>query len=235
MKKIISLKVNVVYSDKMKMDENQDQAVNIAAIGKVLRTARKEKGLSIEMLAKTAGVGAGTVSMYERGMGNPTVQTLRRLADILGLPLTGLATSPSAVDALVPHPSSADENRTVSLMPRFQAGRVSIVRQSERRRLVLPGVGPVYDILSPDLDGALLLMHSIFRVGFDNLDEPFQHFGEEVVTVLEGRLEGRIGDTTFVLEEGDTVTFDAALPHGWRTLGDTNASLYSALTPPVLK
>lgn len=93
----------------------------------------------------------------------------------------------------------------------------------------------MYEILSPDLEGAILLMQSRFRVGFDNFDEPFQHPGEEVVTVIAGRLEARIGDNELTLAPGDTVTFDASLPHGWRTLGDSDAELYSALTPPMLK
>jgi DNA-binding XRE family transcriptional regulator/mannose-6-phosphate isomerase-like protein (cupin superfamily) len=206
----------------------------IRAIGKQLRLTRRARGLSIEALAKSAGVGAGTVSQYERGMGNPTIETLRKLAAVLDVPLTAFASGPSATSNGYPHHTGPDAS-TTQWTPAVRPGRVDVVRADGRRRLTLPGVGPAYDILSPDFDGALLLMHSVFRVGFDNFDVPFQHVGEEAVVVVEGRLEGRIGDRSLILDAGDTVTFDASLSHGWRTLGDTDATLYSAITPPTLK
>lgn len=222
----------------METDIDGDAARSVRRIGALLRSTRQERGLSIEALARAAGVGAGTVSQYERGRGNPTLQTLRKLARALDLSLAAFHASSSTLDSGddLADPHGTDGSTLVTRwLPPVRAGRVDVVRADERRQLVLPGPGPVYEILSPDLDGAILLMQSRFRVGFDNFDEPFQHPGEEVVTLTAGRLEGRIADTQFTLEPGDSVTFDASLPHGWRTLGDTDAELYSALTPPVLK
>jgi transcriptional regulator with XRE-family HTH domain len=217
----------------MNVNLDEGAAQSVRAMGVQLRVMRKEQGLSIEELAKTAGVGAGTVSQYERGMGNPTVHTLRKLTDALGLPMSALASSslPSVAD-LHGAPNVSDGSQWTSLV---RAGRVDVVRVEDRRRLVLPGVGPSYEILSPDMNGALLVMLSVFRVGFDNFDQPFEHAGEEAITVTDGRLEGLIGGTSVVLEKGDTVTFDASLPHAWRTLGESDATLYSAITPPTLK
>lgn len=181
--------------------------------------------MSIESLAREAGVGAGTVSQYERGMGNPTIATLRRLAAVLGIPLIALAgNDETAAEPAPPRDTQAN----------FRPGHVGVVRAAQRRRLVLPGVGPEYDILTPDLHGALVMMQSVFHVGFDNLDDRFSHEGEEVVTLVTGRVEARIGDDTMILEAGDSVTFDASLPHGWRTLGSDDASFYAAITPPTM-
>lgn len=217
----------------MKIESDVNVVRSIHAIGSLLRATRRQRELSIEDLANAAGVGTGTVSQYERGMGNPTIQTLRKLAQALDLPLAAFYGDPSSGDDQE-HPAPSVE--ALAEWPNtHRRGRVSVVPADGRRQLTLPGVGPVYDILSPNLDGALLLMHSVFRVGFDNLEAPFEHPGEEVITLTEGRLEGRIGETSVILEEGDTVTFDAWLPHGWRTLGDVDAKLYSALTPPILK
>ena len=217
----------------MNIEADDDIDRSIRAIGTLMRATRRDKGLSIAGLAKAAGVAAGTVSQYERGMGNPTVHTLRKLADVLNLPLTAFASGPSVFHDDVRH--IQPEVPAAQWVSTARRGRVEVVRANERRRLHLPGVGPVYDILSPDFDGALLVMHSVFRAGFNNFEQPFKHFGEEAVTLTEGRLEGLIGGVSVTLEAGDTVTFDSSLPHAWRTLGDTNASLYSALTPPALK
>lgn len=38
-----------------------------------------------ETLAELSGVGLRTLKQFERGKGNPTLQTLQKLADILGM------------------------------------------------------------------------------------------------------------------------------------------------------
>lgn len=41
-----------------------------------------------EMLAELSGVGLRTLKQFESGKGNPTLQTMSKLADALGLELT---------------------------------------------------------------------------------------------------------------------------------------------------
>jgi transcriptional regulator with XRE-family HTH domain len=48
-----------------------------------------------------------------------------------------------------------------------------------------------------------------------------QHRGEEFIFVLEGRLEFRSSDRTIEMEEGDSIYFDAAIPHGLRGIDGT--------------
>jgi transcriptional regulator with XRE-family HTH domain len=38
-----------------------------------------------ETLAELSGVGLRTLKQFERGKGNPTLQTLQKLADVLGM------------------------------------------------------------------------------------------------------------------------------------------------------
>lgn len=46
------------------------------------------------------------------------------------------------------------------------------------------------------------------------------HDGQEFNMVTEGSMEIMIGNKTFVLNEGDSIYFDATRPHGMRALGD---------------
>ena len=58
--------------------------------GKVLRGARKSKGMTQEQLALNAGVERNFVSLIERGVNQPTIRVLFRLAAALGTPASEL-------------------------------------------------------------------------------------------------------------------------------------------------
>jgi len=53
------------------------------SIGERLRSARKQKGLTIAELAKLLGVAPITVSRYETNKREPDIETLKKLSDIL--------------------------------------------------------------------------------------------------------------------------------------------------------
>jgi transcriptional regulator with XRE-family HTH domain len=53
------------------------------AFGKVLRTLRAERGLSQEALALEAGVQRNYVSLIERGINQPTINIIFKLASAL--------------------------------------------------------------------------------------------------------------------------------------------------------
>lgn len=55
-------------------------------LGKNLRTARKRLGLTLEEVAERSGVQAGEVSRIERGLRDPQVSTLEKLATAVELP-----------------------------------------------------------------------------------------------------------------------------------------------------
>jgi len=55
---------------------------------KYIKTRREMLQVTQEMLAELAGVSLRTLKQFESGKGNPTLQTLSKLADALGLELT---------------------------------------------------------------------------------------------------------------------------------------------------
>ncbi len=52
-----------------------------------LKERRETLKLSQEKLAELSSVGLRTLKQFERGKGNPTINTLEKLADILGMEL----------------------------------------------------------------------------------------------------------------------------------------------------
>jgi transcriptional regulator with XRE-family HTH domain len=61
----------------------------------VLKNRREELGVTQEYLAELAGVGLRTLKKIESGKGNPTVETLGKLADILGMELNLVVRKPN--------------------------------------------------------------------------------------------------------------------------------------------
>ena len=59
-----------------------------------LQRIRKEKGMSQKELADALGVTQGTVSAWESGRWDPTVENLRAVAKVLGVTVDELIAEP---------------------------------------------------------------------------------------------------------------------------------------------
>jgi transcriptional regulator with XRE-family HTH domain len=52
---------------------------------KILKERREELQVTQEKLAELSGVGLRTLKQFESGKGNPTLLTLQKLSDVLGM------------------------------------------------------------------------------------------------------------------------------------------------------
>ena len=192
------------------MHDNGDEglSVAVAVIGSNIRRERHRHKLSVKELGRRAGVSFGLVSELERGMGNPSLQSLQRLAQALELPLPKLL-SVAVVDPMVVR---ADE-RTV-LAPTGDPG------QSVHREL-----------LTPPTQHDLQLIRSTLPSGFSNEAMPFRHLGTEAVVVLSGVLVVQHGERQVVLSTGDTITYGCSTPHWWANGHDAETVVLGAVTP----
>ncbi len=59
----------------------------------------------------------------------------------------------------------------------------------------------------------------------------FQHEGEEFLFLLTGRVEFEIDGEKFILEEGDSLYFDASLPHRGKALGGSAKAIVVTYSP----
>src|ERR1700749_2844152 len=94
-------------------------------LGRLIRSARGER-YSLEALAARSGVSAGLLSQIERGIGNPSFQTLLRVAHALDIPVAELL-----ADGAKSRPESS-----------------FVVRSHERRHITWPKEGMSWEILS---------------------------------------------------------------------------------------
>jgi transcriptional regulator with XRE-family HTH domain len=187
--------------------EDANDGRHVLTLGATLRSTRRASGLTVEALAAASSVSAGLISQLERGQGNPSFLTLRRLAAALDVPIGRFLQGPEPETAMV-------------------------VRAGERKRLHLANESLTYELLTPNLGGALEVLRSQIPPGFDNRERPFQHTGEECVHLLTGCLDVSVGARCFTLNEGDSITYDSGIPHWWANSSGAGAVIIGVVTPP---
>ena len=162
-----------------------------AEVGSRVHALREHMGLSLRGLAERSGVSAQMLSQVERGDTSPTLAVATRIASGLELSLSQLL--------------RLDEGDTLA-----------IVRAGERRRG--GAEAHAYEVLTPPLPGqrAEVSIHTLApSAGTAGPGDPPRHEpgSRETAVALRGALRLVCDGTACELAEGDSVTFDADLPH----------------------
>ena len=170
----------------------------IAAVGPRIRALREAMSLSLRDLADRSGVSAQMLSQVERGETSPTLAVAAKIA--AGLELT------------------------LSQLLRLDEGQHVAVSRAAERRSSRRG-GHVIEELTPPLPGqradvSLHVLDPGATTGGAS-DPPMHEPGSrETTVVLAGELALVLEGTRTELQEGDSVTFDADLPHHFENEGN---------------
>ena len=186
-------------------------------LGHVIRTLRLERGLTLSAVAQAAGVSTSLISQVERGLATPSISALRRIAGALGVPIAALFLGNE-------EPSDGESDRT---------GRRLVVRRHERKGLHVPRSKVVYELLTPDLNRKVEFIWIEYEPGAITHPEPMSHPGEENAVCLEGSVVVSLEGQEFVLNEGDSISFESGRPHQVENRSNQRAVLVSAITPPA--
>lgn len=204
-------------------------------LGEKLRIIRSESGMTIDDLSHLSEVSKSLLSQIERNLSVPTVTTLERITNALGISVTELFSQLEKENnqgqGLFQLHKSALESSEKG--PARYRGRIDVVRKDERKKLVLPRDEAHYELLSPDFQRKIEFITVHFPVGA-KLTDLLSHKGEECGIILKGKLRGFIGSQEIVLEEGDSIYFDSTIPHRWENAGETEMKAIWAITPPSL-
>lgn len=182
---------------------------NLEQVGETLRQRRVDCQLSVQELAVQSGVSAGMISQIERGLANPSLNTITKLAAALGMQLG------------------------IFFEPKPAAPHKLVVRRNERRRLAVADPRFLYELLIPDLNHQLEFVWVESAPGSSTEESPFVHEGEECGLVLQGTLEVHVGEECHILNAGDSIIFDSRIPHWYRNPGPQRVLSVWALTPPT--
>jgi transcriptional regulator with XRE-family HTH domain len=176
-------------------------------LGPRIRALRQARHETLRELAERAGVTESFLSQVEREVTSPSIASVQRIARALDLGIAELFVEEPPI------------------------GRV--VRREDRRRIAYPGLHAVDEFLTAGRDGRLQVILTTLEPGGGTGDEAYTHDSdEEVVIVLEGRLDLWVGDEQHRLEEGDAITHPSRQPHRNRNPGPGRAVILFCSTPP---
>lgn len=187
-------------------------------VGKRLHHLRRTAGLSQRQLAEASGVPHGQISMIETNRSSPSVASLRKI-------LGGLSISMSEF-----FEPDQPQSQSVFFKPqdlRDLTTRVYSRLDDPRGRMTLQQVG---DARAHNLQ----ILHERYDPGADTGEQMLEHVGHEGGIVIAGEVEVTVGEAKAVLKAGDSYLFDSSQPHRFRNIGDREAVVVSACTPPYL-
>lgn len=198
-----------VSAGHKRSNEAPKPASSAVDVGGRLKALRAAQGLSQRDLAARAGVTNGMISMIEHNKHSPSVATLNRITDALGLSFAEFFS--------LELPKS----------PQVFYGKDELVRLTE-------GKLKFFVVAAERRDKAVQILREVYEPGGDTGSEMLTHKGEEGGIVLDGEIELTVGEQCRVLGPGDAYYFESTVPHRFRNTGKRKAVIISACTPPFL-
>jgi transcriptional regulator with XRE-family HTH domain len=173
------------------------------AIGGRVRQGRSSRGWTLDQLAERSGVSRRMLVSIEQGSANPSIATLLLISDALGIGL------PALVE--MDHPPGLRVTRAGAAPVLWRGklgGQAVLVAGTEP-----PDVTELWDwTLGPG----------------ESHSSPAHAAGtRELLLVLDGQVEVRVGQHAEVLATGDSASFAGDLPHGYGNPGSAQAARFA--------
>lgn len=190
-------------------------------LGISIRELRLKKGLKIVDVAKATGLTSSLISQVERNIIAPSIETLKKIATALDTTVGAFFTN-----------SQISENNNSTVSNNKKTTRLSPVVHPHERKILSPGKGVTFYLLNPDLSGPIEFIYNVYEPGANTGLRQYSHPGFECGLILKGELLITIEDETYLLKEGDSITFDSQRPHSKSNLGKEPCICVWANTPP---
>ncbi len=175
-------------------------------VARKLRELRSKQGLSLRSLAERSGLNVNTLSLIENGKSSPSVSTLQQLASALGVPIGTFF-------------ETASEQKQVVFTP------------ADSRPLAAFGSTRMFN-LGKDLAGRFVQPFLMtLQAGMGSGEQMIVHSGHEFIYCLNGILRYQIDQQEYNLQAGDSLLFEAHLPHCWENTSDVETQFLLILFP----
>lgn len=177
-------------------------------IGKKLKVTRLKNDMTIQELAERSKVSSNMISRIERGLTIPSVEILVKLAGAFGMSINYFV-------------EEAEKETTIIFTRKGEGEPIFFFEDKHQITSLTQG------IRDPS-----------FSVFIDTLEQDCNsgeggmvHTGEEFAMVLKGKMEFNIEGSHYLLQEGDSLTFKASIPHSWCNLFPGQTTVLWVIAP----
>lgn len=172
-----------------------------------LRALRRQRRLTLRVLAERTGLSQGFLSQAERGHSMPSIGSLQRIAAALETQITYFF----------------DDHDT----------RPVVLRAHERTRLLTDLERVNKFVLTAHPLENLEVLLCVLEPGGSTSRGPASHGpSDEFVIVLRGIADFEVGGQLSTLEEGDCITYSSSIPHRATNNSSAMLELLYAISPP---
>lgn len=182
------------------------------SFGAKLREVRERKGFTMKEIAEKVGVSESLISQIERDKVSPAIDTLLGIVDALDIDIDYIF-------------SDFKKERNIIL-----------VRKNEVRKIIQNGVKYYQLSRTYNADEQHSIEAYILEIepGAERGSLEYGHPGKELGVIIKGSGEFRIGNKSYILKEGDSISFSADVPHILKNTGKGILKAFWVVTPPKM-
>ncbi len=177
-------------------------------IGPRLKTLRDRRRLTLKQLADQVGCTGAHLSQIENGHTSPSIATLKKIAEALGVNIVDFFNEEVAGEPVVTREA---DRRTVSL-GNWNARIQQLVGSTQGKLMQ-----PFYTVVAPG----------------GGSHDPYSHVGEEFGIVLRGELTITVGESTYTVGPRESFYYSSRTPHRWVNEGDEEVEVVWVVSPPT--
>jgi transcriptional regulator with XRE-family HTH domain len=180
-------------------------------IGKTIHALRKENEMTLLELADKSGVALATLSRMENGKMTGTLESHMKICEALGVPL------PEVYKNLYPVKRAVD-----------------IQKNKSRTEVFIHDKKSSEELLASKISNKKMMpvLIKILKDGKTRTEETRPGI-EKFIYVLEGKIEANIGEEKYSLMKGDTLYFEASMPHCFKNTHGHDTKLLCIISPPI--
>jgi transcriptional regulator with XRE-family HTH domain len=178
------------------------------SLARNVRHWRTERGFTLDALAARAGVSRGMVIQIEQARTNPSIGTVVKIGDALGVSITTLL--------------DYEQGPAVRIVPPEQAVRLWTTQAGSYNRL----------LAGADAPGPLEMWEWHLEPGESAASDPHPQGTVELLHVTTGELTLVVDETPYRVPAGSSATFEANARHEYRNDGDAPVGMTMAVSVP---
>ncbi|MHB8765358.1 MAG: helix-turn-helix domain-containing protein [Deferrisomatales bacterium] len=177
-------------------------------IGSRLNALRELRRLTLKQLADQVGCTGAHLSQIENGHVSPSIATLKKIADALGVNI-------------------------VDFFANGEEGEPVVTRVAERRDVFLGNWNARIQQLVRSTQGKTMQPFCTVVAPGGGSPESYSHVGEEFGIVLRGTLTITVGEKTYSVGPKESFYYSSREPHRWVNEGDDEVEVVWVVSPPT--